>query len=493
MPHPTQPRATVVSAPDSSLTLLRTVIAIAATATLLFLFAPRVIHAQDAAGTHKVEAGESLWILASKYYGDGQKWTELAKLNKLGDGGEKRLVVGQVIKIPDVKGVATKGPATPPANTSRNALARALQPTKPVAGSAPGALAAQTADKSDAAPKTVAIASKSSTSKTVNVAKAKPGEAKSAAARVADSARAVATIAAPAATTAPDARSALNAEAVATNATHIWGVDAATQRGARGNEGTTVFLKQTYDAAETENAVQAVLTVNKPRARTGEYSSAPYTVDATRFMKGATIGRRSGGQGNEKDVARLLLADEAELMWPPGTTAPAVGDRFVSVQSGTLLKPGVRVALPTGVLQVIHADAGRPIIVRVSNQMGLIEEGQHIFALEGVPGVSAGTTKSVARSAAGPETSVLWVESDALLPSVQSFVLLAAGEREGVKSGDEFALVNKVGMGAEAVEQRVAVVRVVRVTPFGSSALVTRQDQPAIAVGGVARLVAKAN
>ena len=492
MPDSSKPRAFAVDAPNTVSTIVRTLIALIATATLLFLFTPKVIHAQTVAGAHKVEVGENLWTLAVRFYGDGNKWTDLAKLNKLGDSGEKRLTVGQVIKVPEGKVIASKGPVNPPPNTPQNALARALQPLKqPVSATASGALAAQTADKKDAAPKaSVPLpAPKLVASKGATPAKTKSVEARPASARQADSARAVAMMAAPPAP-AVDSRAVLNAETVAPNATRIWGVDIATQRGARGSDGPTVFLKQTYDAAETETAVQAALTVNKPRARTGEYAGAPYAVEASRFMQGATIGKRTGSAASDKDFDRLVLSDEAELMGPFAGAPPVVGDRFVSVESGRLLKAGVRMALPTGMLQVIRSEVGRPMVVRVMNQTGIIQEGQHIFPLEGGPSLAKVTTKAVAATAAGAETSVLWVESDAMIPTVSSFVVLAAGTSEGVKAGDEFALINK---GANSPEQRVAVVRVVRVTAFGSSAVVTRQDQLMIRVGGVARLIAKAD
>ena len=46
---------------------------------------------------HKVVKGESLWVLAEKYYGDGFKWEELAKENNL---TEYSLEIGQELKVP---------------------------------------------------------------------------------------------------------------------------------------------------------------------------------------------------------------------------------------------------------------------------------------------------------------------------------------------------------------------------------------------------------
>lgn len=47
--------------------------------------------------THTVKAGETLWAIAKRYLGNGDKYTELAKLNGLSN--PNALKVGQVIKI----------------------------------------------------------------------------------------------------------------------------------------------------------------------------------------------------------------------------------------------------------------------------------------------------------------------------------------------------------------------------------------------------------
>ena len=47
--------------------------------------------------THTVKSGETLWAIAKKYLGDGSKYTELAKLNKISNPNV--IKVGQVIKL----------------------------------------------------------------------------------------------------------------------------------------------------------------------------------------------------------------------------------------------------------------------------------------------------------------------------------------------------------------------------------------------------------
>ncbi|MGE7115094.1 LysM peptidoglycan-binding domain-containing protein, partial [Lysinibacillus sp. NPDC047702] len=47
--------------------------------------------------THTVVSGDTLWAIAKKYLGDGSKYTELAKLNKISNPNV--IKVGQVIKL----------------------------------------------------------------------------------------------------------------------------------------------------------------------------------------------------------------------------------------------------------------------------------------------------------------------------------------------------------------------------------------------------------
>lgn len=55
---------------------------------------------KQASKTHKVEKGEDLWKIAAKEYGDGYKWTDIAKANNISDANE--IEEGQELIIPDV-------------------------------------------------------------------------------------------------------------------------------------------------------------------------------------------------------------------------------------------------------------------------------------------------------------------------------------------------------------------------------------------------------
>jgi len=78
---------------------------------------PAPTPAPSAQRTHKVEAGESLWTIAKKYYNDGTKSNLILNANKDKITDPAKLKIGMELVIPDVGGTApsTAGPATGPA------------------------------------------------------------------------------------------------------------------------------------------------------------------------------------------------------------------------------------------------------------------------------------------------------------------------------------------------------------------------------------------
>jgi LysM repeat protein len=64
--------------------------------------APRSEHVMDTSHYHVVRAGDDLWSLAERYYGDGRDWRKIATANpKILTGGPDRLHIGWRLKIPD--------------------------------------------------------------------------------------------------------------------------------------------------------------------------------------------------------------------------------------------------------------------------------------------------------------------------------------------------------------------------------------------------------
>ncbi len=72
--------------------------------------------------TYKVEAGDHLWAIATKLYGSGYNWVDIAKANDLKNAGS--LTVGQELKLPKAAIITVEQPkaAEPVASTANPAL-----------------------------------------------------------------------------------------------------------------------------------------------------------------------------------------------------------------------------------------------------------------------------------------------------------------------------------------------------------------------------------
>jgi hypothetical protein len=183
---------------------------------------------------------------------------------------------------------------------------------------------------------------------------------------------------------------------------------------------------------------------------------------------------------------RAIKTDQVELE-PPQKGSYKVGDRLVTfVTPGTFAKGQVLV-YPTGVIEVVKAEAGKPALAMVRRQTGRIEQGQRLLVASES---NAQWVKAVKLDAPDVSTTVTWLDGQEVMPTLQSFVLVGAGSAQGLKAGDELAVYRRMAKGS--AEALVATVRVVRVERDHSATVITRQYQTDISVGMTARRYAKA-
>jgi hypothetical protein len=265
-------------------------------------------------------------------------------------------------------------------------------------------------------------------------------------------------------------------------------VETAEMRAARASsEPPTVFANRSPDADAAVTAVRVALRRPDPAPRTGEFIAAPFAVVNSKWAQAGTLVRRvDDANASTDNPAHVQLADAVEITLPEGTKV-SVGDRFLTVRQDASIGVGSHVAIPTAVVQVTRVDAGKPVRAYVRSVVSAVTEGQRILPLEGTPPPSDAHAARV--SGKDVETSVTWIADGELMPTLHSYVVLGAGEAQGVKPGDEFALTVRVPGAADA---RVARVRVVRTGASGSTGIVVHQDRPEIARGMKASRIAKA-
>jgi len=479
----------VLPAGQAAALLYRVLVALVATAALLIVWRPRVVHAQSAqvqaaTTTHVVKPGETLWSLAARYYGDGHQWQELARRNGIATTDGAPLRVGQRLTVPTrrvASGAKAAATAAAPADSSvpRVALAKAGEGTLPTppaanrpapAGAAAGrgSLAAQTANKGNAA--ATGAGAKSAAPKPAQPAAQAQAQAQ------ADTSRANLT---------PQVGTMLGERSLK----RIGLVDQSTQAASRkAAEAQTIFHLDKPDAAEAERRTQAALRPNVPVLRQAEFDAAPYLAgDALLKSTGHIVARRgASAEADQTYPQRALKTDEVEVQ-PPAGSNWAVGARLVAFTTQTLTgsNKGRLVVVPTGLLEVRRAEGGAVAIAEVLRQSGRVEQGQQLVAASGE---AAPRVKAEKLSTPDVSTSVLWLDPNELLPTLSSYVVLGAGADKGLKAGDEVAL---YAAAAGARESVMATVRVVRVDATSSTAVIVSQQGREIAVGMTARRFAK--
>ena len=85
-------------------------------------------------GSYTVKAGDTLFLIAQKYYDDGYKYSEIVKANEIKD--ENNLEVGQVLTIPSLESAsasptASEEPSASPAMEQPSPAASAMDNTQP--------------------------------------------------------------------------------------------------------------------------------------------------------------------------------------------------------------------------------------------------------------------------------------------------------------------------------------------------------------------------
>ena len=225
--------------------------------------------------------------------------------------------------------------------------------------------------------------------------------------------------------------------------------------------------------------------------RRGEVEAAPYT-DRGGGPRGA--GRlvasvdRPGIKASIVE-SRYQLNDYLYVDLPRGAT-PQIGDSYMSFVLGTDLGGYGQVIKPTGILRVESLPAGQRPVLRIVKQFDAIWLDQPLIA---APDISA-PTGVIAPVEGGSRGKVIFVPDEPVLPSIGHYVIISQNASSGVAVGDEITFIdNSAGREDENPAPPViaAVAQVVRVTPYATTVIIVRQNQPTLRDGMPARLTGK--
>jgi LysM repeat protein len=273
-------------------------------------------------------------------------------------------------------------------------------------------------------------------------------------------------------------------------------------------EGPTVFTPQGTPTqppprvdAGPEFAAEEDMT---PVVRPGQVAAAPW-VDRVGGPRGPGQVYRSrdlSGTGQSVDRGPFQLFEEV-LFTPPSGATVKLGDRYLAYDHGPVIEGLGQLMVPTGVLEVVRLPErirgpGRDVagVARVVRLFRAVQEPQQLIPFDPTLAVVSGRPQRMLPDGA-PVARVRWVVNEHVIPSVQSYVVIDASSRSraAVRVGDEFTIFEPRRRGAEGEptlpETPIGVAQVVRATPYASTAIVIKHQQPAIRPGAHARVSAK--
>ena len=263
---------------------------------------------------------------------------------------------------------------------------------------------------------------------------------------------------------------------------------------------TTVFGRvRRTDPGVSRTVASTVQPAAVPTVRAGEVIAAPY-VDREGGPRGFGRILKAGDLTGVAEVSERFRFQAYERLFiaPPVGYLAAEGERFLSYRLGPMMetKDGRtigQVVIPTGIIEVTKA-AGAEVAAkaRVVRAFTELTATDRLIPLDTA---GLGTTVRPQAVADGPSTTVKWIYGEPVLPSVQAFVVLDVSSKQGVHMGDEFLIYK-----ARAKQERgqlddpeipIGKAQVVRSTPYGVTAVVLGQEQPAIKEGMPARIIAR--
>ena len=259
--------------------------------------------------------------------------------------------------------------------------------------------------------------------------------------------------------------------------------------------GPTIFAPRTMARLRREGVDSAVPPARVPLS---DVLRAPY-FDGDQGPLGAglvLIGADIPGIAKKNSTTNFQLYDKV-LMTPPAGSVASERERYLTYVLGDYVDGIGAVVIPTGIVQVVRAPReGDAAIVEVLELYDRLNTHQLVMPID-TAGAGANQIPIVVPPAMAQTATIRYIlRKETVLPSVSYYVLFDLSVKDGLHIGDEIEVFrpraeNRSDVGPAIPEVSIATGQVVRVTPFGATARITTQEQPAIRVGESVRITAR--
>lgn len=259
-------------------------------------------------------------------------------------------------------------------------------------------------------------------------------------------------------------------------------------------ERTVFFRDPATEVAGGGSAVPTMVageSVEVAAVQPGEFRSAPWLAERSELSAFGEV-VRIVGHGEDRDkISQSVHPRDRIYVRRQGRTTPEVGDRLLIVREGRRLRGWGRVFAP-GAVGVVEDVAKDVILVAIQEQFGPVGPGDLALPHVPFPGAS-GMAQTVED---GPRATLLGFEEEQPVYDYSDLGFVDLGERDGVAIGDEFEVyqperVAGAWSGPRLPEEKVARLRVVRVSERTATVRLIGVSQSGIRAGLPVRLVGK--
>ncbi len=255
--------------------------------------------------------------------------------------------------------------------------------------------------------------------------------------------------------------------------------------------GYTVFSPKRYTRSRGTRESINMLAPHSA-VRPGRYLESPFV-----WAIGGPVGAGSVRATAESHIVAPEIEERVfQSHEPIFVTLPADGERkngvrYMTYELGPVLEGLGQVVIPTGIITV-QGDAGAGDVRAV-----ITTRFRPVVADQGVLAVDSLVPRPDVFPVAvefGTQTSVVWMRGAPVIPQEGTFLVLNSTAKDGFATGDQVALFAPLGTGAAGetrAPEQVAVAQVLRITPWGVSAVILRRGQGDLKLGMAGRISAK--
>ena len=254
---------------------------------------------------------------------------------------------------------------------------------------------------------------------------------------------------------------------------------------------TTIFDPRRYRRARNARQGMALM-ASHSAVRPGEYLEAPWVAAEGGPPGAGRVRATAESQFVAMQIEqRAFQSHEPIFIDIPAGGKRVNGERFLTYTFGPALFGQGQVVIPTAVIQ-IEGDSGKGetrAVIRL--RFRPVEEGQGVVPIDSlIPRLD----QFPSAVEFGKATRLAWMLDRPIIAQIGGYVILSSTAKDGFVTGDQVTLLASLGVGANGevrAPEAVAVVQVLRVTPFGVSAIILRRSQGDLSVDMAGRITAK--